>query len=101
VLLTPVPRQGECARDVAIPTVIAWEAVTTDFFGEPLEIVEYEVIVEGEDSNFDVHLPAKVGTQVTVPAELLEPGTEYKYEVLAIEEGGNQTISETCFVTAD
>ena len=101
VLVTPVPGQGECARDVAIPTVIAWEPVTTDFFGEPLEIVEYEVIVEGEDSNFDVHLPAEAGTQVTVPAELLEPGTEYKYEVLAIEEGGNQTISETCFVTAD
>jgi hypothetical protein len=38
---------------------------------------------------------------VTVPAELLEPGTEYGFEVLAIEEGGNQTITESCLVTAD
>jgi hypothetical protein len=38
---------------------------------------------------------------VTVPNELLEPGTEYTFEVLAIEEGGNQTITEGCFVTAD
>jgi hypothetical protein len=34
-----------------------------------------------------------------VPAEFLSPGTEYAFEVLAIEEGGNQTITESCFVT--
>jgi hypothetical protein len=84
-----------CATGVAIPVVIAWEPVTTSYFGLPLEVVEYEVIVEGEDAIiFDVHLRAEAGTQVTVPAELLEPGTEYKFEVLAIEEGGNQTITD-------
>jgi hypothetical protein len=102
VLVTPVPRGGEkCATDVAIPTPIAWEPVTTTIFGDPLEVVQYEVVIEGEDSTFDVHIPASAGTQVTVPAEVLHPGTEYSYEVLAIEEGGNQTISETCFVTAE
>jgi hypothetical protein len=101
VLVTPVPmRDEECATDVAIPTLIAWEPVTTTFFGEPLDVTGYEVIIEGEDSTFDVHIPASAGTQITVPAEVLHPGTEYAYEVLAIEEGGNQTISETCFVTA-
>jgi len=102
VIVTPVPSKDECATGVAIPVVIAWEPVTTSYFGLPLEVVEYEVIVEGEDAIiFDVHLRAEAGTQVTVPTELLEPGTEYKFEVLAIEEGGNQTITETCFVTAD
>ena len=38
---------------------------------------------------------------VLVPAEFLEAGTDYVFEVLAIEEGGNQTISEGCFTTAE
>jgi hypothetical protein len=29
-----------------------------------------------------------------VPPQFLEPGKEYKFEVLAIEAGGNQTITE-------
>ncbi len=43
-------------------------------------------------------MSADPGTTLTVPAELLEPGTEYEFEVLAIAENGNQTITETCFV---
>jgi hypothetical protein len=86
----------ECAQNVPIPAVIAWNDVTTSIEDKPLEIVGYEVIV-GENV-FDVHLE---GTMVTVPSELLKPGTEYAFEVLAIEEGGNQTITETCFVTAE
>jgi hypothetical protein len=35
-----------------------------------------------------------------VPAEFLKPGTDYNFEVLAIAEGGNQTITEGCFRTA-
>jgi hypothetical protein len=46
-------------------------------------------------------MPAGLGTTLTVPAEPLEPGTEYDLEVLAIADNGNQTITETCFVTAD
>jgi hypothetical protein len=33
-------------------------------------------------------------TKVTVPPEFLEPNTDYKFEVLAIEAGGNQSITE-------
>jgi hypothetical protein len=79
-------------------TVVRWEPVP-DPPGS--EIVEYEVIVEREDPLrvFSVRVPATV-TSVTVPPEFLEPGTEYKFEVLAIEAGGNQTISERSFETA-
>jgi hypothetical protein len=96
IVMPQLPGNDECAEDVPLPVVIAWNDVTTSIEGKPLDIVRYEVIV-GEDI-FDVHLE---GTTVTVPAELLKPGTEYQLEVLAIEAGGNQTISETCFVTAD
>jgi hypothetical protein len=91
-----MPQSGdeECAQNVPMPVVIAWNDVTTSIEGKPLEIAEYEVIV-GENV-FDVRLE---GTMVTVPSELLKPGTEYEFEILAIAEGGNQTITETCFVT--
>jgi hypothetical protein len=96
-IVTPtLPNDEGCAENVPLPVVIAWNPVTTSIDGDPINVVDYEVIV-GEPA-FDVHLS---GTMVTVPAELLEPGTEYGFEVLAIEEGGNQTITESCLVTAD
>lgn len=95
IVMPQLPADGGCAQNVPLPVVIAWDDVTTSIEGEPLDIVEYEVIV-GEDI-FDVRLE---GTMVTVPSELLEPGTEYEFEILAIEAGGNQTITETCLVTA-
>jgi hypothetical protein len=52
------------------------------------------VIVE----KFLITLPASK-TRVTVPPEFLEPNTVYLFEVLAIEEGGNQTITESSFET--
>jgi fibronectin type III domain protein len=86
-----------CAQGVPIPAVISWHPVTETIEGEPVEIAGYEVIVEN-DEVFDIHLPGDA-TQVTVPAEFLEPGTDYIFEVLAIAEGGNQTITEGCFRT--
>jgi hypothetical protein len=38
---------------------------------------------------------------VTVPPEFLERGREYGFEVLAIERGGNQTITQSAFVTEE
>ncbi len=75
-------------------TVISWEPVTTDIDGEPITIVGYQVIVE----DFSVYLPA-TATSVTVPAEFMHSGTAYEYEVLAIEESGNQTLSSAAFAT--
>jgi hypothetical protein len=100
VIVTPQQVPGGCPHDVPIPTVISWEPVTTSYFGLPLVATEYEVIIEAERSTFDVHVPATAGDQVTVTPEALRPGTGYKFEVLAIEQGGNQTITEGCFVTA-
>jgi hypothetical protein len=38
-------------------------------------------------------------TSVAVPAELLEPGTAYRVDVVAIAGNGNRTVTETAFVT--
>jgi hypothetical protein len=80
-------------------TVIDWEPVTTP---SGIEIVRYQVIVENEAVDpvrvFSVDLPAMV-TEVQVSPQFLEPGTQYKFEVLAIEASGNQTITESFFKT--
>lgn len=78
-------------------TVIAWNPVANP---PGSTIVGYEVIVEGgtPERTFDVKVPAAT-TSVTVPAEFLAPRTDYNFEVLAIEAGGNQTITEGSFTT--
>ncbi len=60
------------------------------------EIVAHQVIVD----TFQVTLEEPAAS-VTLPPEFvesLEPGV-HDFEVLAIEEGGNQTITEGTFVT--
>ncbi len=81
-------------------TVIQWQLVP-DPAGS--KIVSYHIVVETDEGKLRI-FTADMGpdaTSVTVPAEFLEPGTEYKFEVLAIEASGNQTISERPFETAD
>jgi hypothetical protein len=65
-----------------------------------VDLVGYRVIVEREDPLrvFNADLPASM-TSVTIPAEFLEPGVEYKLELQAIERSGNQTISELTFTS--
>ena len=85
--------------------VISWTGVTESFDhpGAPereIEIETYEVIADVGDAEFRVLLGAD-DDQVTVPAEVLahgESGDEVKYEVLAKEASGNQTLSERLFV---
>lgn len=107
------PGDGD-TLDPALPVVIMWEPVThkldtTSATGEcgdstDIVIIAYEVIVDLEESDpsqsFDIILPADA-TQVTVPAEFIIPGAEYSFEVLAIEESGNQTITEAFFTTSE
>jgi hypothetical protein len=66
-----------------------------------VNIVGYRAIVERENPLrvFNADLPASV-TSVRIPAEFVEPGTEYKLEVQAIEKSGNQTISEISFTVS-
>jgi hypothetical protein len=68
---------------------------------EGVEIVGYQVVVvtETEPSRaLEADLPATT-TEMTVPAEFMEPGTDFKAEVLAIEASGNKTLSEVTFTT--
>jgi hypothetical protein len=100
-LTLPVVSGDECAASVPIPVIVTWNEVTETIDGEPVDITAYEVIVEGDELKIDVVMPADAGTTLTIPTEALEPGTEYDVEVLSIAENGNQTITESCFVTAD
>ncbi len=81
-------------------TVVRWEPVADPPGGR---ITRYEVLVTQEEPKpkrvLSAVLPATVSS-MTVPPTFLLPNTEYKFEVLAIEEGGNQTLSEGTFRTA-
>ncbi len=108
-IVTPAPPEDEdeCSTGVFVDSaVIEWDPVDTDIWGETgIEIVAYQVIVEAEDEEgpdrkFSVTVPADT-TMVTVPEEVLAAGMEFKFEILAIEESGNQTITESCFETEE
>ena len=78
--------------------VIHWDPVTTrppGFPNRPINVVAYQLIVKP----FQVTVPADV-TSVTVPPEFVAslPSGEVLYEVLAIDESGNQTITEASFI---
>ncbi|MDF1551543.1 MAG: hypothetical protein P1P84_00710 [Deferrisomatales bacterium] len=83
-----------------VQTDAAGETVCVDpgYLGQELWIDTYQVIVENDDIHLIVDLPADA-RQLTVPPELLEENTAYKFEVLAKEESGNQTITESFFCT--
>jgi len=79
-------------------TVIEWEPVANP---PGSKIVGYQVIVVREKPSlrvFSVDV-SPATTSVTVPAAFMEPNTDYKFEVLAIETSGNQTLSESVFKT--
>ena len=96
--------------DPGLAVFIEWDPVTNKLNNETsecgeengIEIIGYQVIVDNEDSDpfqrFDIKLPADA-TTVLVPPEFIMPDTEYKFEVLALEASGNQTISESVFFT--
>jgi len=79
--------------------VVTWLPDASD---PDVDVVAYQVLVVADDPFvgnptrvLDVMLPADA-TQLHVPAEFLSPGT-YKTEVLAIDDGGNQTLTEVAF----
>ena len=66
-----------------------------------------DILHEGDDEHvedeeagkeFNITL-ADDDQEVTVPNEFTKPSQVYKFEVLAIEESGNQTIAESFFCT--
>jgi hypothetical protein len=96
------PAEGAIVPDA--PLLIEWEPVTEPILPElgPVDIVGYHVIVveEGGEAlpQLDIDVPAGE-TSVIVPAAYLSLNTVYELEVLATDEGGNQTITESLFCT--
>jgi len=77
--------------------VIRWDPVTgppEGFPDRPITIIGYQVIA----GSFQVTLPAS-SLSVTVPPEFVASlaAGAHQFEVLAIESGGNQTITEGSF----
>ena len=86
---------------------VRWTAVDKALDGSPVTIIAYQLIVEKDEDplpkmigkrGLSAYLPAKI-TELTLPAGFLEPGTAYKWEVLAIAESGNQTLRSSTFKT--
>lgn len=97
-------------EDTEVPTgklTVSWLPVTKSVTGEDVKIVSYQLTIEKDEEphrhmigkrGLSMYLPATV-TQVEVPGGFLEPATVYRWEVLAIEESGNQTLSSSSFRT--
>jgi hypothetical protein len=96
------PMEGDAATDPD-HTVLLWEPVQPPN-GSP--IIGYQVIVDQPGTGIpaipkitlDVMMPP-TATSLAVPVGFLHYGSEYEWEVLAIEEGGNQTLSSSSFTT--
>jgi len=101
ILVSPI--EGDRRQDPN-DTVVRWKRVPPAD-GSP--IIGYQVLVVRPDTGIkalpkvtlDVMMPP-TADRLRVPRGFLEPGTEYEWEVLAIEEGGNQTLSSSTFLTS-
>ena len=95
--------------------LIKWKRVKSEFddpngapVGDDIVIDMYRVVVEALDEEgeglqtLDVELPSS-SRRITIPKEFirLSPVGEFKYEVIATEESGNQTIFEGEFALQD
>ena len=98
---------AEGARVATRGVVARWKPVTETITGDPVTIIAYQLIVE-KDVEPHPHMIGKLGlsiyvprsvTSLAIPDGFLEPRTEYKWEVLAIERSGNQTLSSGSFRT--
>jgi len=83
----------------------SFDPVTKDVDGNPVAIGFYEVIVEKADDDPILQSMSVIlrpsQSSLAVPAQFLEAHTEYKMEVIAVEEGGNKTITESGKFTTD
>jgi hypothetical protein len=85
-------------------TIVRWKRVPPPN-GSP--IIAYQVLVVQPETGLrnlptvtlDVMMPPTASSML-VPRGFLRPGTEYEWEVLAIERGGNQTLSSSTFRTS-
>jgi len=84
---------------------IEWDPVVTSHpdlgRSDPaIQIVGYEAVVSRDEPTpltQTVELPPDV-TMLAIPAEFIETGAIYKFEVLTMEASGNRTAVESCFI---
>ena len=90
-----IVRPRDDARVSRDHVVVAWKPARTP---PGVGIVGYQVVVTREEPLrvLSVDLPASA-RRLPVPPVFLQRGIEYKAEVLAIEAGGNQTLTEVAF----
>lgn len=86
-------------EDSTVPAtglVVEWKPVTAP---AGIQIVAYQVLVISEDDPSHVLSAILPGdeTSFAVPPEFLATSGAYKAEVLAIEQSGNQTLTEVAF----
>ena len=101
-ILSPVSRNEEPPVVSPNMALLEWEPVRSALDGSPIEIAGYEVIVEQVEPLrvLSVVLDPSVTSFVVPPEFFVQRNAEHKFEVLAIAENGNQTITEGSFVTA-
>ena len=101
---------AEPEEDAVVPpgdVTLSWEPSNKALDGSSVQIISYQVIIEMEVEShphmigkrgLSMYLPPSV-TQITIPAGFFEPDSEYEWEVLAIEDSGNQTLQASVFRT--
>ena len=108
VLVGGLPAAESCDAEtlptVAAPVTISWDPVTTSHpeIGKagPVSIRRYQFIVEREGVNLSVDLPPTV-TSFTIPTAITSLGDEFKFEIIARTDTGNNTAVESCFQVAE
>lgn len=104
-LLTPVEGDKVPVDDL----LVSWSPVNENIDGSDINIISYQLIIEKDEDphqniigkrGLSMYLPSDV-TQITIPAEFFESGTDYDWEVLAIEESGNQSLMSSHFSTEE
>jgi hypothetical protein len=87
---------------------VSWGPVNKTINGSDINIIAYQLIIEKDEDpdphmigtmGLNMYLPANVD-EMRIPNEFLEPGTDYLWEVLAIEETGNQSLNSSQFSTS-
>lgn len=84
---------------------VSWGQVNKTITGSDINVIAYQLIIE-KDEDPDPNMIGKMGLsmylppdvqEITIPSEFLEPETDYDWEVLAIEESGNQSLNSSRF----
>ena len=104
IRLNRMPAAESC--DDPLPTVVApvlidWDPVTQNHpeIGKrgPINISRYQLFVEREGVLFSLDLPPTV-TAFEVPRGVTDLGRDFKFEIIARAQNGNNTAVESCFL---